>query len=55
MLFTSLDALPNRYFVQIGGRAFRMSVDVLRRELREETPLKHILETYNAAFIAFLM
>ena len=47
--------VPNRYFVQVEGRAFRMYADVLRQETTGETPLRRLLQFYNAAFMTQVM
>lgn len=54
-LSLGVDRVPNRYLVQIEGRAFRISGDVLRRETTGETALKRILQLYNATFMTQVM
>lgn len=42
---------PNRLVVQVPGESMRMGADVLRAEIRWDSPLRQLLVRYNTAFL----
>ena len=49
-LLLGVEAMPYRHFVQVAGRARRMSAASLAAELKENLTLRTILYRYHAAF-----
>ena len=49
--FVGSDVAATRMLIQVGGEALRMTVEDLRAETTQDTPLKRLLVRYHAAFL----